>query len=102
VERKALAEELERKAAAEDEAAEDEADAIFAEEARRALVRIAACAPAPAPAKLSVAAALALSQAKEVALLQELENLEGLKTAQERVKTLESRIGALKMELNIE
>jgi hypothetical protein len=96
VERKALAEELERKAA--DEAREAEADAIFAEEARAA----PASAPPVAPAKPSVAEAKALLQAKEVALLQELENLEGLKAAQERIKTLESRIVELKGELNIQ
>ena len=111
LERKALAEELARKeaaavAAAEDAAREAAADAIFAEEARAALARIAACAPASAPpvapAKPSVAEAKALLQAKEVALLQELENLEGLKAAQERIKTLESRIVELKGELNIQ
>jgi hypothetical protein len=92
IERKALAEELERKAA--DEAREAAADAIFAEEARRAL--------APAPAKLSVASALTLFQAKADALIQQVEELEALKVAQEHVKALESRIGALKSELNIE
>jgi len=98
IERKALAEELERKAAAaaEEEAREAAADAIFAEEARRAI------APAPAPAKLSVASALTLFQAKAAALIQQVEELEALKVAQEHVKTLESRIGALKSELNIE
>jgi hypothetical protein len=98
LERKALAEELARKEAAEDEAREAAAAAIFAEEARRAL----APAPAPAAAKLSVAAALALFKAKAAALIQQVDELEALKVAQEHVKALESRIGELKSELNIE
>jgi hypothetical protein len=80
-ERLALAEQLARKAAAEEEARE---------------------AAAPAPAKPSVAAALTLIQAKEAILLQELASLEDLKAAQERIKTLESQIEGLKMELDIE
>jgi len=60
-------------------------------------------APAPAPpAKLSVATALALFQAKATALIQQVDELEALKVAQEHVKALESRIVALKSELNIE
>jgi len=58
--------------------------------------------PPVVPAKPSVAEVKALIQAKEVALIQQLAELEDLKTAQERIKTLESRIGALKTELNIE
>ena len=99
LERKALAEELERKAAAaaaEEEAREVAADAIFAEEERAAL------APAPAPAKPSVAATLALFQAKATALIQQVEELEALKVAQEHVQALESRIAELKTELKIE
>ena len=101
LERKALAEELERKAAAaaaEEEAREAAADAIFAEEARAAL----AGAAVPAPAKPSVATSLALFQAKAAALIQQVEELEALKVAQEHVKALESRIAELKTELKIE
>jgi hypothetical protein len=104
VERQALAEELARKAAAtaaalaEEEAREAAADALFADEARAAL----APATAPVPAKLSVASALTLFQAKAAALIQQVDELEALKVAQEHVKALESRIGELKSELNIE
>ena len=103
LERKALAEELERKAAAaaaaaEEEAREAAADALFAEEERAAL----AGAAVPAPAKPSVATSLALFQAKAAALIQQVEELEALKVAQEHVKALESRIADLKTELKIE
>ena len=95
VERLALAEQLERKAAAaaEEEAREAAADAIFAEEERAALAEKAA-------ATLDVATAQI--KAKEAHLLKELERLEGLQTAHQRVKALESRIAELKTELKIE
>ena len=125
VERKALAEELERKAAAaaEEEAREVAADAIFAEEERAALAAgsyrlvtpatlaadpwrataaaaFAAIDRARADATLDVATAQA--KAKEAHLLKELERLEGLQAVHQRVKILESRIAALKSELNVE
>jgi hypothetical protein len=117
VERKALAEEMERKAAAaavaEDEAREAAADAIFAEEERAALATLAAdpwratsaaafAAMDRARANATLDVATAQAKAKEASLLKELERLEGLKTAHQRVKALESRIAELKTELNIE
>jgi hypothetical protein len=54
------------------------------------------------PAKLSVTEAKTLIEAKEADLLQQVAELEGLKTAQERVKALVARIAGLKSELNIQ
>lgn len=128
LERKALAEELERKAAtaaaeAEEEAREAAADAIFAEEERAALAagscRLATLADLAADpwvatnaaasaaidrmrADATLDVATAQIKAKEAHLLKELERLEGLQTAHQRVKTLESRIAELKAELKIE
>ena len=107
VERKALAEELERKAAsaaaaaAEEEAREAAGDASAAAAAEAEEER-AALAPAPAPAKLSVASVAAQIKAKEASLLKELEELEGLQAAHQRIKILESQIAELKTELKIE
>ena len=121
LERKALAEELERKAAAAAAAAEEEArevaaDAIFAEEERAALAA-GSCrlvTPTSATADAAFAAidrmradatldvATAQAKAKEASLLKELEELEGLQAIHQRVKILESRIAALKSELNVE
>jgi len=87
--------ELERKALA-------EASTATAEEAVEAVETMEAMETITAPPPPSVAEALALIQAKEAALLQQVEELEDLKAARERVTALELRIAELKSELNIE